>query len=402
MKILMLNHNVAWSGGTFLRAFHFSKHLVERGHAVTLMSTSPSQRWRLEREFRDGVEMVYSPDLFWGMGRSGWDPWDTLRRMGFLWSPRWDIVHAWDTRPAVILPALFARWRSRSIGCELAIDWCDWWGRGGTQTERPGGLWRHLYNPIETLFEERFRNYADGTTVISSSLRKRAEELGVPPSMIRLLPQGCEPAREREGRFDARRKLAIEERRSVLITIGPLNMSDAVLLFRAMHVLRKSSPNLQLFMIGNHRSKVPEDLRADGVVVETGYVPDDILRTYVSAADALVVPLADTIASRARWPSKVSSCLASGPVVVMTRVGDLAVLLEAEGAAIVCDNNADALAEGVLEVMNMPPERRAQIEQRGRTLAERRLSWPLLTQELETFYQSLRDSANPAGQPNAC
>ena len=118
-----------------------------------------------------------SPDLLPGMGRSGWDPWDTLRRTLWLRQQRFDIIHTVDTRPAVCLPALFAR---RKAGAKWIADWTDWWGRGGATEERKNKLANTIMGPLEQLFEEKPRPYADGTVVISRALGARAEGLGIP------------------------------------------------------------------------------------------------------------------------------------------------------------------------------------------------------------------------------
>src|SRR4051794_13170334 len=114
MRILMLNHNVAWRGGTFFRAYHFARHLGRRGHSVTLLTISPGRRMGFTTNHRDGITLVETPDLLWGVGRTGWDPWDTVNRLAWLRTKTWDIVHAWDCRPAVILPALYAKQQSKT------------------------------------------------------------------------------------------------------------------------------------------------------------------------------------------------------------------------------------------------------------------------------------------------
>ena len=78
MRVLLLNHNIAWSGGTFFRAYHIGRYLVRRGHDVTLMTISKHNFLKFQSERVDGLEVVYTPDLFWGIGRTGWDTWDMI------------------------------------------------------------------------------------------------------------------------------------------------------------------------------------------------------------------------------------------------------------------------------------------------------------------------------------
>lgn len=400
MRMLFLNHNVAWRGGTFFRAYSLAVCLVRRGHSVTLLTISPRRRWGFAHESREGVEIVETPDLLWGVGRTGIDPWDTLSRFWYLRNRCWDIVHAWDCRPAVILPALFARRQSRAIGGRLVIDWCDWWGRGGTQAERPG-LTKLFYGPVETFFEEAFRRHADGTTVISRALADRALRLMVPGETPLLLPQGCDVDGSEAGdRPEARRRLGLPEYCPVVVSVGALTNSEATLLFDSSRLLWQRRPDCRVVMIGNHRVQIPTDLKAAPQFLETGYVSDVKLKDYISACDALLVPLADSIASRARWPSKANPFLAAGRVVVMSRVGDLADLLEREGAGVVSRCEPDGVVEGLIRVLH-DHELKARLERRAREVAGRVLAWPIIAAQLEDLYTrlgNLEPSATGSGR----
>ena len=387
MDILFLNHNVAWSGGTFFRAFGFARELVRLGHGVLLLAISPDSRISMRRETRDGVEIWGTPDLFWGRGRSGWDPWDVCRRLVAVRGRRWDIVHAWDSRPAVVLPALYAAARSRSIGGRFVMDWCDWWGRGGTQAER-SAAWMRAIAPLETFFEERFRCRADGTTVISEALRQRVVSLGVDPRRTLLLPQGCDVAvSSAADRQPALRRLHLPAGSRLLVSVGALNLSDARLLFDAVRLVLDACPASEFALIGRHGAHVPPDLKRHPRFRETGFVSPPVFRDYVQASHALLVPLADTVAGRARWPSKVNGFLAERRAVVITRVGDLAALLDRERAAVVVDATAAALCAGAVRVLTTGERER--VEEAGGRVAETILSWPMIARELDAFYRRI-------------
>jgi glycosyltransferase involved in cell wall biosynthesis len=384
MRILFLNHNVGWRGGTFFRAYQFARHLAGRGHRVTLMTISQSRRVGCDREVREGVEMIYTPDLLWGVGRTGWDPWDTLVRCLLVRREAWDIVHAWDCRPAVILPAIRAARRGHAAGTRLVLDWCDWWGGGGTQRERRG-LAQRAMAPLETWFEEAFRTRADASTVISRALLDRAIKLGVAPETIHLLPQGCDVTGAHISREAARARLGLRDDANVLIGIGTLIKSDAALLFDSLALLFARFPDCRFFLIGNHRAQVPAAIRQSRQFTETGFVSEETLRDYMQACDGLLTPLADTLAGRARWPSKVNPLLAMGRAVILTRVGDLPVLLDEAGAALVarCDP-ADVVEKAGL--LFASPGLREAYEGRARQVARDVLAWPRLTEQLEQIY----------------
>ncbi len=387
-RILYLNHNVAWSGGTFFRAYQFARQMVRRGHRVTLFTISPTRRHGFTIEHREGVELVHTPDLLTGRGRTGWDPWDVLNRVVRLRGEKWDLVHAWDSRPAVILPALYAC--NQCGSSPLVMDWCDWWGRGGTQSERPGGVGKLLSSPVETYFEEAFRRRATATTVISSALADRARGLGVPAKTIHLLPQGCDTEGPALGdRQAARERLGYPVEAPLLLSVGALTTSEAQLLFTALRLLFVRRKDLHFVMVGKHGASIPTDLAKHPRLANVGFVAEEVLRSYMAACDALLVPLAPTVASRARWPSKANPFLSAGRTVIITRVGDLAAALQRENAAVVCAPTADDITERTMEFLETV-NLRAEYEERGRRVAAETLAWPVLAQQLEHVYQSTR------------
>ena len=379
MHILMLNHNVARRGGTFYRAYNVGRHLTRRGHTVTLLTISEKRRFGFRREVSEGVEMVYTPDLLWGIGRTGWDPWDALNRVVYLRGQEWDIIHAWDSRPAVILPALYARRQSRKVGGKLVIDWCDWWGRGG-------GLAKLLYAPVETYFEEAFRTQADGTTVISQALFERALRLGVRANTMRILPQGSDvegivPLNQPE----ARNSMGMRQGAPVLGYVGRMFERDAELMIRAFEMMLERDGRIKLLLIGNSNVRVPRKLIESGSVIVTGSLSYKQLREYIACCDVMLLPLRDSIANRGRWPSKLNDYLASGKPVVATRVGDVASLVEEGSCGLLTQDTPEDFASKTLEILSNP----GLLEEMGRNAretAEAKLDWRLLTQRLEQFY----------------
>jgi glycosyltransferase involved in cell wall biosynthesis len=386
MRILYLNHNVAWSGGTFFRALPCATALAARGHDVTLLSISPKRRVRADHRQHEGVHVIETPDLFWGRGRSGWDPWDVLNRIATLHGNRhWDIVHSWDCRPVAILPALWARARSRPHS-RLLTDWADWWGRGGTQGERGGGWMRAVW-PLETFFEETFRAGADATTTISTALRDRVLGMGVPASKVRVVRQGCGTVAV-GNRQNARSALGLPPDVPVVVYVGRLLQSDAALLYESVTELFRRRPACRFIMVGKHGTTIPAGLAVDGRFLATGVVASSALADYLAACDLSIVATADTLAGRARWPSKVNGLLAAGRVTVLTDVGDLPPLLRAAGAAVVTPPIPQAIVDGVERVLDDAGLRTA-TEAAASRVAAGELSWTRIAGELESFYKAV-------------
>lgn len=385
MRILMLNHNVAWRGGTFFRAYHFALHMAKRGRQVTLLTVSPTRRFGYDERMSDGVRLVETPDLFWGRGRTGWDPWDTLSRLLFVRRQSWDLVHAFDSRPAVILPALLLRRR----GIPLVMDWADWWGRGGTIYERRNQLLWRMLAPIETFFEEAFRRYADGTTVISQPLYQRALSLNVNESTMIRIPQGSDVDRIRPlDQSQARQALGLPLDAPLLGHLGVLQPKDAALLLNAFKIIRKCHGHCKLIMIGNHRVNIEQYEIGRNSVIETGYVDYENLVRYLAGCDVLMLPLRNTISNQARWPSRINDYLAVGRPIITCPVGDVSELFREHNIGLLAPDNPQDFAGATLSLL----EDQALREEMGfnaRRIAEEQLSWEILTVQLEKFYRKI-------------
>jgi len=385
VRILMLNHNVAWHGGTFFRAYHFARYLARRGHYVSLITTSPTKRLRFREETSEGIRLIESPYLLWGRGRSGWDLWNILRRISFLRRDYYNIVHVFDSRPVAILPAL---WQRALFGSKLVLDWADWWGRGGTNTERPGRLLNLAIAPIETFFEETFRTRADGNTVISTALYQRALRLGVRPEVLMHLNQGSDVEKiQPVDQEKARKVLGIPADEMLIGHLGVLQPKDAKFLFGAFDILRQDF-DCKLALIGQHRCNFSKYRISHDAWIETGPLSHEQLVHYLSACDILLLPLADTLANRARWPSRVNDYLSAGRPVVATSVGDVAELLLKEHVGIVTKPQPEEFAIGI-GVLLQDLDRRIESGRRARVLAETKLAWPHITKTLEEFYLKL-------------
>ena len=101
--------------------------------------------------------------------------------------------------------------------------------------------------------------------------------------------------------------------------IGIFIRRDADLLFETVGRLKAS--DARLVMVGDPGCRVPEGLRER--VTVTGRLPFEAMLEFLSACDVLALPLSDTIANRARWPSKVNEFVAVGRPTVACDVGDV-------------------------------------------------------------------------------
>lgn len=385
MNILFLVFNLVGKG-TYWRAYHLAHELVARGHQVTLVATAPHERLHLTSAQHAGLTLVETPDLLPGSLRSGWDPYNTLRRVLWVRNHRYDVVHSFETRPTVLAPALFAKHAQRT---PLVLDWADWFGRGGSVEERPNPVQRALLRPVETFFEERFRGQAAATTVICSTLRHRAEALGVAPATILDLPNGCNTARFHPLDVrEARRRVGLDPTIPIVGYCGTIFPKDAQLMAAAFDRLRAELPDARLLVAGYCPVDIHSLVRDPATVIQTGYLSDDAVNDYLNAADVCWLPFCDTNANRGRWPMKINDYMAVGRATVATDVGDVGELLRHEPIGLLADANADAIAQQTLRLLD-DDEQRAHMGRHARALALTRFSWATLAAQLEALYATI-------------
>ena len=377
MRLLFLNHNVR-GRGTWVRAFHLARELVSAGHDVTVVTTSPRARLRVHDGFADGVRVIEAPDLWWGAARTGWDPYNTLRRSLLLRSGRFELVHAFDSRPAVILPALRVAARA---GAPLLMDWADWWGRGGRIRERSSWPVRTFFGPVETWFEEAFRLRAAAATVISSALADRLAGLGYDRARTLELPNGCTVARHPD-RDTARATLGIEPAARVLIHLGVIMAPDLSLLRQAYERASAVVPELRLVFVGAS-GRTGQELEGRGIT-RTGFVAEAEMRAWLAAADAGVAPMHDTVGHRARWPAKVAEYMSAGIPTVVTDVGDIARIVREHRIGWVARPDPAELGDALVRAASGRDG--AECGERARVLARGELSWRHVARRLDSFY----------------
>ncbi len=371
--------------GTYWRALQLARGLAGGGHTVTVMSTARRRQRGVTTaaDAQPGVTLVETPDWLGGPLRAGWDPLNVLARLRWGRDRRFDLVHAFESRPAVIYPAL--AWQRR--GAKLVMDWCDWFGRGGSVEERPNPALRTMLRPAETYFEEHFRTRAAGTTVINSTLRQKAIDLGVRPESIFFLPNGSEvDVFQPQDRDEARRRLGWPLDWAVVGYVGAIFQRDARLMAQAFETLRQREPRARLLLAGYCNIAVEKLVAAPETVIRTGQLDLAEINRYLAACDVCWLPLADSGANRGRFPLKVNDYMAVGKPVVATAVGDVADLIVRGEFGLICRPEPNDLADKVSELLR-EPDRAAALGRNGRTLAEREFRWEQIADRLAEFYQ---------------
>lgn len=387
MRVLMLLYNPVGKG-TYWRALQLARGLAKLGHKITVLATPQKRRVKfgVYSDKQPNVTLVESPDIFGGVFRSGWDPLNLLARIGWSHRRNFDVVHGFESRPTVIFPALYWRYQ-RDV--RLVLDWCDWFGRGGSVEER-SHLMRTVLRPVETFFEEHFRLQADGTTVINEVLRQRAIALNVPSYSIFKLPNGC----NLENLYplpilEARNALGWPEDVFVIGYIGSIFKKDALLMAQTFDHIHNINPKVRLLIAGYCNVAIENLVAAPDAVWRTGLISYNEINRYLGACDICWLPLTHSGANRGRSPIKLNDYMSVGKPVVSTSFNqDVVDLIQSGAFGLLAPDRSDELARQVL-VLLQDSERRELMGKRARHLAELEFSWDKIVVGLEAFYETV-------------
>ncbi len=392
MKILFLNHNLIWRG-TFFRCLGFARELVKRGHGVDLWTTAREPGWRGIQWEEDGVRVWQTPR--WGrLGGhdGGYAPLDNLARLIRASRGGWDIVHAFDHRPNVLLPWLWMRFRQRAAGHKsaplFAGDWCDWWTGGGITTGRRAFP---AVDRIERRIEEGSKRIADGVTVISSVLLNRARGIGIPEERLLLLPSGVAVDRfPLLDNHECRRRLGLPLERPGLGFVG-YSLWDLEMLAETFRLVRKELPGTFLLVIGGGVEERAKDIfRKSFSIGQDVFLPGVVsfaeVPAYLAGCDVHLLPMKNNLANRARLPNKLCDYFASGRPVAVSDVGEAADYVRRYQAGLAGGEDAGSLARVCVQLLKDPVLAQT-CGRQARRIAETELSYSTLADALLEFYQ---------------
>jgi glycosyltransferase involved in cell wall biosynthesis len=392
LRVLMISHHRR--SRAFDRPHALARALVQRGHEVSLIVTSDTERRRVIRSEWDGVRVIETPDLLWGRLRSGWDVWGLMNRVVCLWRKEqvYDIVHCFETRPATIYPALFYCNRHK---VPMVTDWNDWWGRGGIIDEVRPKWYRILFGAIETYYEEAFRGGAAGLTVISAALGQRAIGLGVSPSRILHVPGGAFPELyEYRSKETCRKRVGFPVAAHILGFSSLESHLDLEMVMQALAIVAEKYPSVQLIITGSAGKAIHNLARKHGVernVYFTGLLPLEELPWYLGCADVFVLPFPGVTYNLGRWPNKIGDYMSLGRPTVSNPVGDIRPLFENHDIGLLAEWDPMDFSRKIIYLLDNP-RIAARLGKNARELAVTRFDWPILTRELEGFYYRVLDA----------
>ena len=379
------------------RVMPMARAAAATGHRVRVIVPPYDDPATYGREWEDdGVEVMCLPrPRFDGMALVGtaWTQWQLARAAADLvaeWRP--DLVHVFKPKAVSgLAQVLIARRRDRPA---IVLDLDDWEGRDGWSRNED------YARPLVELFEIQERvgmRRCEAFTAASRLLAERAGEMAADRPALHI-PNGFDPAAYETWAVDRvgsafRRSLGIrsDERLILIYTrFFDYDLEDWATLIRS---IAARSAKARFLVLGAGKFGQERDLAADmriGGLADRmsflGWLPFADIPSALAAADLALMPLADTVANRAKCSPRYVDLMYAGVPVVTTPVGEaLTFISDGETGFVAADASPEAVAESVLQALQA--EGAAQVRERARSRAVEELSWERLTAPLTGLYE---------------
>ena len=387
MKILLLFHNQVETGA-YQKILEMATSMSKVGCNVNLVMTSRKNRFRIKKYVYNQVHIYEMPDLLWGRLRQGIDPWNLIVRIICLAFKKFDIIHAVDCRPVVIIPALVL---NKIFNTPLVISWWDLFGRGGTAFERSGFIYSITLGKIETFFEEYFRRFANHSIVDTIFLEQRLIELNYPPNQISILRIGCDlTTRDTMSKVTLREEFNYFSNEKIFYCLGTLFDSDLTLLVEALKIVKIINLTLPKVIITGNYSISPAICKNLNLEL-TGRLPlfNEVLK-YLNIADFGLLPMRCSIANIARWPSKSSDYLGSRLPIITTPVSDFPTIFKKYNIGVISKNDTpESFAEAIIAAMNISLIDRENMILSISDFVNAELDWKIISKNTLKIYHKL-------------
>jgi glycosyltransferase involved in cell wall biosynthesis len=379
------------------RAYSIARHLVERGHEVTMVARDP--RWLAveatappgllaRRESVDGIDVIWMRIPYeqrfskWGRLLS-YGAYTAAASAAAVGLPRPDLVYASSTPLTSGIPGAFA---SRLRGVPFVFELQDLWPAA------PAAL-GYLTNRIELAVAEGLEKalYAssDRIVVCSEAVVSALVRRGIPRDKLILIPNFSDTdlfrPDERDEGFRAAQGL---DGKFLALYSGAMGASNGVYqLADAAAVLKqRGDDRVQIVLVGdgNERAALERRVAKEGLdnVLVLPPQPREAMPKLVGACDVTLTVFAPHPALAFNSPNKFFDSLAAAKPVVVNVDGWLRRLVEENDAGIyVPAGDPSALVDSLVALAD-EPDRLRTMGENARSLALREFARDLLTDRL--------------------
>ncbi len=297
-----------------------------------------------------------------------------------------DLIHFQKCFASTFIPALWASWVHKK---PLHYDWDD----NETLILREITGLPIGFSSQARFFEKRVPDYVDTISVASDGLWEVCRGFDFPEDRMVKVPVGADleafhpdmdPSWVRESQ-----PLCLGDC-PIVTYLGQLEGAAYASLFvQACHLLTDRFPNAKWLLVGGgamleELEEMALKLDLMGKMVFTDYLPGNQVPSILAGTDVTVACFSDEAFVRCKSPLKVAEYLASGKAIVASNVGEVPWMTGGE-AVLVEPGSAEALAEGIAQLLENPDRRKA-LEQGARRRAETEINWAKSAEKLESAY----------------
>ena len=375
MRILQVIHYFSplHGGGSINSAYNLSKHLVERGHEVTIFTTD----FELDKEYvqsLDGVRVV---------------PFHCIANIGMmLISPEmkervkkeimdFDVIHMHNFRS---YQNVVVHHYAKKYGIPYVLQ-----ARGSVL---PFFQKQRLKKIFDLFFGYRILKDATKVIALTRAEVEQYKKMGVDEDKIEIVPNGIDLSEydnlPKRGEF--RKKYLIREDEKVILYLGRIHKIKGIdLLVEAFSDLIKELDDIRLVIVGpddgflSSLKRQIEDLKIGDRILFTGPLYErDKLKAYVDA-DVYVLPsIYET------FPNTVlEACVCGTPVIVTDRCG-IADFVDKVGSVVEYDKGQlrDAMTKNLSD-----DELRRRLGEEGRKWVRKEFGWDKVVRKEEEIYE---------------
>jgi glycosyltransferase involved in cell wall biosynthesis len=188
----------------------------------------------------------------------------------------------------------------------------------------------------------------------SEHLRQRAIQMGISPSKVRTIRNGCNPDVFHLGdRSAARAQLSIDDKAEIILFVGRLDTAKGIEeLLEAFASLASRRPSLRLAFVGDgpggeHLRSKSKHLALEDRVSLNGACSSQKVAQWLAAANVLALP-----SYNEGYPNVVIEALSCGRPVIATNVGGILELVNDESGILISPRDSRALAVAIENAMD--------------------------------------------------
>ena len=370
MNILFLTDNFPpETNAPATRTHEHARQWVAAGHQVTVLTNVPNfpagrvfpgyrnKLW--QREAMDGIRVV----RVWtyvtaneGFFRRSLDyfSFGASSVIGGLFLPTPDVIVATSPQIFTALGACILAWiKRRPFVFELRDLWPDSIVAVGAMREGP---------LLRTLRRIEYWLYRRAAKIVSvtNSFKRILVANGIPQGKIAVIRNGVDLEAFAPGPkpVELARRLGLEGK-FVAAYVGTIGMAHGldVLLAAAEHLRDRGNLAFVLVGTGAERARLEQEAKRRGLdrVIFVGPVDKAEVKRYWRLCDVALVLLKDAPVFHHVIPSKIFEAMGTGRPIVLGVRGESEELLKEAGAGIaIPPENSQALAEGILRIMDSP------------------------------------------------